>query len=199
MKIVVLAGGLSPERTVSLSSGTMACNAFLKAGHQAILLDLFFGMPKLDVPVEQLFADAKPLPPASISEMEPDLDAIAASRPLGWSDRIGLNVIEICQAADIVYMALHGADGENGSVQKVFDEHGIRYTGSGPEGCHLSMDKHAAKEIFVKEGILTPRSHLLRRGEIFSFDDLPLPAVAKPNSGGYAQLSPVSLRRGGDG
>ena len=162
----------------------MACNAFLKAGHQAVLLDLFFGMPELDVPVEQLFADAKPLPPASISEMEPDLDAIAASRPVGWSDRIGLNVIEICQAADVVYMALHGADGENGSVQKVFDEHGIRYTGSGPEGCRLSMDKHAAKEIFVKEGILTPRSHLLRRGEIFSFDDLPLPAVAKPNSGG---------------
>ena len=184
MKIVVLAGGLSPERIVSLSSGTMACNAFLKAGHQAILLDLFFGMPELDVPIEQLFTNAKPLPPAPISEVEPDLNAIAASRPAGWSDRIGLNVIEICRAADIVYMALHGADGENGSVQKVFDEHGIRYTGSSPEGCRLSMDKHAAKEIFVEKGILTPKSHLLRRGEIFSFDDLPLPAVAKPNSGG---------------
>ena len=184
MKIVVLAGGLSPERNVSLSSGTMACNAFLKAGHQAILLDLFFGMPELDVDVDQLFADAKPLPPAPISETEPDLPAIAASRPVGWSDRIGLNVIEICQAADIVYMALHGADGENGSVQKVFDEHGIRYTGSSPEGCRLSMDKHAAKKIFVREGILTPKTWLLRRGEIFSFDDLPLPAVAKPNSGG---------------
>ncbi len=184
MKIVVLAGGLSPERNVSLSSGTMACNAFLKAGHQAILLDLFFGMPELTVPVDQLFLDAKPLPPAPISENEPDLSAIAASRPKGWSDRIGLHVIEICQAADIVYMALHGADGENGSVQQVFDEHGIRYTGSGPEGCRLSMDKHAAKEIFVREGILTPRSRLLRRGELFSFDDLPLPAVAKPNSGG---------------
>ena len=184
MKIVVLAGGLSPERTVSLSSGTMAANAFLKAGHQAILLDLFFGMPDLDSPIEELFLNAKPLPPAPISEVEPDLDAIAASRPEGWSDRIGLNVIEICQAADIVYMALHGADGENGSVQKVFDEHGIRYTGSCPEGCRLSMDKHAAKEIFAREGILTPRSRMLHRGEIFSFDELPLPAVAKPNSGG---------------
>ena len=128
MKVVVLAGGLSPERIVSLSSGTMACNAFLKAGHQAILLDLFFGMPELDVPVDQLFRDAKPLPPAPISETEPDLAAIAASRPVGWSNRIGLNVIEICQQADIVYMALHGADGENGSVQKVFDEYGIRYS-----------------------------------------------------------------------
>ena len=184
MKIVVLAGGLSPERIVSLSSGTMACNAFLKAGHQAILLDLFFGMPELTTDVDQLFANAKPLPPAPISETEPDLAAIAASRPSGWSDRIGLNVIEICQKADIVYMALHGADGENGSVQKVFDEHGIRYTGSGPEGCRLSMDKHAAKEIFGQEGILTPASWQLRRGEIFSLDELPLPAVAKPNSGG---------------
>ena len=184
MKIVVLAGGLSPERNVSLSSGTMACNAFLKAGHQAILLDLFFGMPDLNISPEQLFLNAAPLPPAPISETEPDLAAIAASRPLGWSDRIGLNVIEICQAADIVYMALHGADGENGSVQKVFDEHDIRYTGSGPEGCRLSMDKHAAKEIFSQEGILTPRCRLLRRGELFSFDELPLPAVAKPNSGG---------------
>lgn len=184
MKIVVLAGGLSPERIVSLSSGTMACNAFLKAGHQAILLDLFFGMPDLAVPVDQLFLEACPLPPAPILEAEPDLAAIAASRPVGWSERIGLNVIEICQAADIVYMALHGADGENGSVQKVFDEHGIRYTGSGPDGCRLSMDKNAAKAVFVREGILTPQSHLLRRGEIFSLDELPLPAVAKPNSGG---------------
>ena len=184
MKIVVLAGGLSPERIVSLSSGTMACNAFLKAGHQAILLDLFFGMPELTTDIDQLFENAKPLPPAPISETEPDLAAIAASRPSGWSDRIGLNVIEICQKADIVYMALHGADGENGSVQKVFDEHGIRYTGSGHEGCRLSMDKHAAKEVFGQEGILTPASWMLRRGEIFSLDELPLPAVAKPNSGG---------------
>ena len=167
MKIVVLAGGLSPERNVSLSSGTMAANAFIQAGHQAILLDLFFGMPEIDGPIDQLFTNARLLPPAPISEVEPDLDAIAASRPAGWSDRIGLNVIEICQKADIVYMALHGADGENGSVQKVFDEHGIRYTGSGPEGCRLSMDKHAAKEIFMEKGILTPRFRLLRRFEGF--------------------------------
>ena len=52
MTIVVLAGGLSPERTVSLSSGTMAANAFLQAGHQAILLDLFFGMPELKCPID---------------------------------------------------------------------------------------------------------------------------------------------------
>lgn len=184
MKIVVLAGGLSPERNVSLSSGTMACNTFVQAGHQAILLDLFFGLPELSCPVEELFKQARILPPPAISEAEPDLVAIAKSRKVGFSDRIGLNVLEICRAADIVYMALHGADGENGSIQQVFDQAGIMYTGSGPEGCRLAMEKNLAKEVFDAEGVLSPDWKLLRRGEEYSLDTLPLPAVAKPNSGG---------------
>ena len=44
MKIVVLAGGLSPERNVSLSSGAMVCEALRSKGHQVALVDLFFGM-----------------------------------------------------------------------------------------------------------------------------------------------------------
>ena len=184
MKIVVLAGGLSPERDVSLSSGVMACNAFVNAGHQAILLDLFYGMPEFDGNAAALFAGAKLLPPHKIVDREPDLKAIAASRAVGWSDSIGLNVIEICRAADIVYMALHGADGENGSVQQVFDTFGIRYTGSSPEGCQLAMEKNLSKELFQRNGVLTPQGTLLRKGDAFDLDAFPLPAVAKPNSGG---------------
>ena len=184
MKIVVLAGGLSPERDVALSSGVMACNAFVKAGHQAILLDLFFGLPEYDGNADALFASAKLLPPHKIVAREPDLKAIADSRKEGWSDTIGLNVLEICQSADIVYMSLHGAEGENGSVQKVFDSFGIRYTGSGPEGCRLAMDKDVSKAIFVENGVLTPKGILLKKGEPFDLDSFPLPAVAKPNSGG---------------
>lgn len=184
MKIVVLAGGLSPERNVSLSSGTMACNTFVQAGHQAILVDLFFGLPELPCPIEELFARAEVLPPPAIEEKEPDLVAIARSRKVGYSDRIGCNVLELCKAADIVYMALHGADGENGSIQQIFDQAGILYTGSGPEGCRLAMEKNLAKEIFDAEGVLSPGWKLLRRGEAYSPDELPLPAVAKPNSGG---------------
>lgn len=184
MKIVVLAGGLSPERNVSLSSGTMACNTFVEAGHQAILLDLFFGMPELPCPIPELFQQARILPPPAISETEPDLGAIAKSRQVGYSDRMGLNVLEVCREADIVYMALHGADGENGSIQQIFDQAGILYTGSGPEGCRLAMEKNLAKEVFDAEGVLSPDWKLLRRGEAYSLDTLPLPAVAKPNSGG---------------
>ena len=184
MKIAVLAGGLSPERTVSLSSGTLACNTFVQAGHQAILLDLFFGMPELPGSVEELYARAHVLPAPTIGEKEPDLAAIAASRKAGYTDRIGLNVLEICREADIVYMALHGADGENGSIQAVFDKEGIRYTGSGPEGCRLAMEKNLSKALFDEASVLSPGWKLLRKGERCSLEDLPLPAVAKPNSGG---------------
>ena len=184
MKIAVLAGGLSPERTVSLSSGTLACNTFVQAGHQAILLDLFFGMPELPCSVEELYTRAHVLPAPTIGEKEPDLAAIAASRKAGYTDRIGLNVLEICREADIVYMALHGADGENGSIQAVFDKEGIRYTGSGPEGCRLAMEKNLSKALFDEASVLSPGWKLLRKGERCSLEDLPLPAVAKPNSGG---------------
>ena len=44
MKILVLAGGLSPERNVSLSSGALVCQALRDRGHQAALMDMFFGL-----------------------------------------------------------------------------------------------------------------------------------------------------------
>lgn len=184
MNIVVLGGGLSPERNVSLSSGTLACNEFLRAGHQAVLLDLFFGMPEYDGDAKKLFASASPLSPRAVGDVAPDLKAVAAERKEGYSDTVGLNVIEICREADIVYMALHGADGENGSVQKLFDSFGIRYTGSGSEGCRLAMEKNLSKEIFLKNGVVTPEGVLLKKGEPFDCSMFSLPAVAKPNSGG---------------
>ena len=120
MKIVVLAGGLSPEREVSFSSGTMATNALLSLGHRAILVDLFFGLPDWDGTTD-LFAEAKPLLPYRVSETEPDLDALRLSRKTGFNDYIGLNVPELCAQADVVYMALHGDCGENGRLQAFFD------------------------------------------------------------------------------
>lgn len=183
MKIVVLAGGLSPERDVSFSSGTMAANALLSLGHQAILVDLFFGLPEWDGHTD-LFADAKPLPPFRVSEAEPDLDMLRRSRKVGYNDYIGLNVPELCAQADVVYMALHGDCGENGELQAFFDARGIRYTGSGAEGCRNAMDKWISKQMFEAAGILTPRGKLLKAGDPFDPDTLPVPCVVKPCNGG---------------
>ena len=62
---------------------------------------------------------------------------------------------------DIAFIALHGGEGEDGTVQRFLEELGIAYTGSGPAACRLAMDKAAAKELFEKDGIPTPRSFTL--------------------------------------
>lgn len=195
MKIVVLAGGLSPERDVSFSSGTMAVNALLSLGHQAILVDLFFGLPDWDGKTD-LFEGAKPLPPFRVSEAEPDLDALRLSRREGFNEYIGPNVPALCEQADIVYMGLHGDCGENGRLQAFFDERGIRYTGSGAAGCRNAMDKWISKQLFEAAGILTPRGRLLTAGEPFDPDTLPVPCVVKPCNGGSSiGVSVVTDRR----
>lgn len=194
MNIVVLAGGLSPERDVSLSSGTMACNALLSLGHRAILVDLFFGLPDWDGTTD-LFSEAKPLAPYRVGEHEPDLDALRRSRSVGFNSYIGLNVPELCEQADIVYMGLHGDCGENGKLQAFFDERGIRYTGSGAEACRAAMDKWISKQLFVQNGILTPKGVCLHADEPYDPDRLPIPCVVKPCNGGSSIGVSVVLRR----
>lgn len=183
MNIVVLAGGLSPERDVSFSSGTMACNALLGLGHHAVLVDLFFGLPDWDG-TDSVFSEAKPLSPYRILSAEPDLAKIRAERKAGYNDYIGLNVPELCKRADIVYMALHGDCGENGKLQGLFDSLGIRYTGSGAAACEKAMDKWVSKHIFESAGLLCPKGVRLHQGDMIDLDALPIPCVVKPCCGG---------------
>lgn len=83
MKIIVLAGGLSPERDVSLTSGAGICKTLLENGHQAYLLDLYFGLENAPANLEDVFT----LPGAgleiakNISTKEPDLEVLKKSRP----------------------------------------------------------------------------------------------------------------------
>ncbi len=182
MNIVVLAGGLSPERDVSLSSGVMAANALMECGHKVVLVDLFFGAEELAKDPAAAFAAAKPLARRTISTVAPDLDAIRKERRTGLSPDIGCGVVELCKAADITYLALHGADGENGRLQAFLDLHGIRYTGSPSFGCALAMHKWVTKQLFFGADIPTPRGLLLKKGAPVS--EFPLPCVVKPCCGG---------------
>ena len=126
MKIVVLAAGTSTEREVSIVSGTGVCKALRSLGHQAILLDVYFGDPDAD--------------PSSAFDQEYDVDAAAeamhALTPSLESENVntrpffGPNVLEICYMADVVFMALHGANGEDGKIQAAFELMGIPYTGT---------------------------------------------------------------------
>ncbi len=184
MNIVVLAGGLSPERDVSLSSGVMAANALRSVGHNAILVDLFLGVSALPTPIEQAFAVSGTIEKRSVPKEAPDIEAVRRMRVDGLSDCIGNGVMELCRAADITYLALHGDIGENGALQSFFDVLGVRYTGSPAFGCALAMDKYISKQLLNHAGILTPRGKLFRKGDALAFDSMPLPCVVKPCCGG---------------
>ena len=160
MKIVVLAGGISTERDVSLSSGRGVYNALKERGHQVILLDVFLGYEGDPGNIFELDRDwVKDVAP--VSEVAPDIEKIKASRKKPSNILFGDHVIEICQMADIVFMALHGDCGENGKVQAVFDLFGIKYTGTDSFSSALAMDKSITKQLFLQNGVPTPASHLL--------------------------------------
>lgn len=184
MKIVVLAGGLSTERDVSLTSGTMICNALRRIGHRAILVDLFFGT---DVPknIEEAFCAEGFLQPRPVAAEAPDIDAIKKSRPDSGYGEIGKNVLALCQAADIVFMALHGEIGENGKLQAIFDVMGIRYTGAGFLGSAIAMQKGIAKQIFLQNDIPTPFGKIYTKKTCDKIrEDFQFPVIVKPCSGG---------------
>lgn len=198
MKIVVLAGGLSPERNVSLSTGTVVCQALRSQGHRAALLDLYFGTEGYYGKPEDLFDAPISDSGRKVSPVAPDLEEIKALRKDKSNSMFGEGVLELCQMADIVFLALHGACGEDGRVQAAFDTLGIPYTGSGYLGSAIAMDKNLTKRLVAPEGILTPKWELLR----YQPEDIPqlaarltLPCVVKPiDSGSSIGVSIVRER-----
>lgn len=189
MKIVVLAGGLSTERDVSLSSGAGICRTLRERGHEAFLLDVYLGFPYDANRLEEVFT----LPGArleiaeGIKTTEPDLAAVKASREDQSDCFLGPNVIEICRLADIVFMGLHGDVGENGKLQATFDILGIKYTGPNYLGSALAMDKGIAKKIFKMSGVPTPLGTTLKKADKnTSLEELglKLPVIVKPCAGG---------------
>ncbi len=183
MNIVVLCGGISTERDVSITSGTMVAKALRERGHRVILLDSFFGCTEPYSSPAELFlreASGETIP---VGESEPDLDKIRALRQQDNNSVLGDNVLEICRAADITFFALHGEEGENGQLQAVFDVAGIKYTGCGYLGSALAMNKTLSKKLFEASGILTPAGITVYAGNA-PYSDVGFPCVVKPCSGG---------------
>jgi len=150
MNIVVLAGGLSMERDVSLASGSLIANALRDAGQNAVLVDLYYGIEKEKMSFENTSGRYE----YKIPEIAPDLHRLVAENG-GRKNPVGENVIDFCKMADVTFLALHGGVGENGKLQALLEMHGIRFTGSSSVGCMLSMDKIISKELVAREGIPT--------------------------------------------
>ena len=189
MDIVVLAGGLSTERDVSFKTGSMVAAALKENGHRVILLDVFMGYGEQEVDLNGIFdrADEISVKVSDIPEVAPDLAAVKASRKDQSPCFFGPNVIRMCQMADIVFMALHGENGENGKLQAAFDLLGVKYTGSDYLSSAIAMNKGMAKKLFVEAGIPTPKGIAMTREtreEDVTKLNLHLPCVVKPCCGG---------------
>ena len=159
MNIVVLAGGLSPERNVSLSSGSLISSALRRKGHNVLMLDIYEGISDDKIPQNALdlftkeetvsFTVGKTAPtPKEIEEIK---------RRNGMrSELLGPNVLNMCKLADVAFLALHGDIGENGQLQATLDIFNVTYTGSGYIGSLLAMNKDIAKRLMRESNILTP-------------------------------------------
>lgn len=182
MKVVVLAGGTSTERDVSLISGSGIYKALKKNGHAAILLDVYLGYEGSTEGIfEREYDWTENI--GAISEQNPDLEQIKALRPNGDKNFFGPNVLALCREADAVFMALHGANGEDGKIQACFELMGIPYTGTDFVSAAMAMDKGITKDIFKAYNIPTPMGIRLKKGEKES-ERVPFPCIVKACCGG---------------
>ncbi|MCL2563691.1 MAG: D-alanine--D-alanine ligase [Oscillospiraceae bacterium] len=189
MHIVVLCGGLYPERDVSIASGRQIAQSLIDRGHQVLLMDLFFGHPEPYTDPLAVFDNSLERVPSTLRAAAPDLDAVRASRPGDDRGPVGPNVFDLCRAADIVFLALHGEDGENGTLQAAFDLAGIRYTGTGPLGSALAMHKGVSLALFDCAGIPVPPGRVVRQGG--PVGEICYPCVIKPCSGGSSVATTI--------
>ena len=186
MRIVVLCGGLSMERNVSITSGSLICKALRKLGHKAVLVDMFYGLEDIDTPVGELFDNLPPVETIPVAG-EPDLEAVKASRKWKSPSMVGKGVFELCAMADVVFLGLHGACGEDGRIQAALELMGISYTGSGYLGSALAMDKDLAKQLVRAAGVRTPKWRIAsysREPVEQMAASVQLPCVVKPVDSG---------------
>jgi len=182
LTVLVLAGGDSAERDVSLDSARGMAQAAAKAGHRVLVADP--ARPDI-VPSEDLapvFGDA------AIGEAPPNvIDDVYGAR----EKFVQMLADHRAYGADLVLNGLHGGVGEDGTVQAVLEFLGIPYTGSGAAACALAMDKHRSKHIVQSLGVPVAESVFLRRSAIEAGsieaavrERLSLPVVVKPNNQG---------------
>lgn len=184
MKIAVLAGGTSTERNVSFQTGKMVASALKENGHDICFLDVFMGTTETDIDTCFSQTDFESVA-EDIKETAPDLETLLKIDRPGNDGFFGPNVLNICKAADIVFIALHGANGEDGRLQAVFDLMNIPYTGSGSFGSQISMHKGMTKNVMHQVNVPTPKGICLNKANAYSYErSIDFPCVIKPCCGG---------------
>jgi D-alanine-D-alanine ligase len=174
MRIAVLMGGTSAEREVSLASGLAITAALRERGHRVDAIDTARGF----VPREQ----ERQLLPEGVHSAPPE--AVDARLPPG-----ALGEIPELGEADVAFLALHGGIGEDGTLQALLELLGIRYTGTGPLGSGIAMDKDVTKRL-LRDAEIPTLPWRVARAPSFSYDPdtiddfVGYPCVVKPSRQG---------------
>jgi D-alanine-D-alanine ligase len=171
MHIVVLMGGVSSEREISVLSSFEITKALRALGHQVTVIEMTEGVLTQAQEARWFSVVANHVPPLEKEKQE---------LPLA-------NLLGPLNALDKVFIGLHGGRGENGSIQAELESLGIPFTGSGSLACALAMDKHKAKDQYIKSGLPTPEWELISAHDAVT---LGYPVIIKPNQEG----SSVGLR-----
>lgn len=168
MRVTVLMGGDSDERNVSLASGVQVSAALRSAGHEVVAFDTAFGV--------LTSAEEVALVAAGVGRVPPSERQLAGS--LGELIRH-----EAVLGADVVFPALHGGQGEDGTLQGFLAAAGVVCCGSDMLGCALAMDKDVSKRMMRDAGIGTP-DWVVASDTGSVTGKLDLPVIVKPVRGG---------------
>ena len=190
MKITVLMGGASAERNVSLASGARIVDALRSRGHDVIAFDPSRG--RIDSDAERRLRDE------AVGVAPPSLEALASAT--GGSFLPALERVPEIAEADVVFLGLHGGQGEDGTLQALLDMAHIVYTGSGLLASALAMDKDLSKRLFRVAGVQTADWMMVPVAIEDVERTLGLPVVVKPSKqGSTVGLTVVKKRDQFDG
>ena len=181
-------GGTSSERDVSLASGLRVADALRSLGHTVITIDTVRGA--LTEAEERAMLDGP-----VVHALPPEQGALArlSSETLPATVR-GLGSRH---DTDVVFIGLHGGQGEDGTLQALLDLTGVPYTGSGHLASALAMDKDLSKRLFRDTGVRTPEWLMAPASDDEIISKLGLPVIVKPSKqGSTVGLSLVKERAG---
>ncbi|HEY3134201.1 MAG TPA: D-alanine--D-alanine ligase [Gemmatimonadaceae bacterium] len=185
MKITVLMGGTSSERNVSLASGIRIVQALRERGHDVTPLDPAKGVIST--------GEERELSTGKVGTEPPSLELLSKFAEGAFLPNLtGMKEIK---EADVVFLALHGGQGEDGTIQALLDMARVRYTGSGHLSSALALDKDLSKKLFRMEEVKTA-DWLMAPVTVEQVEGiLGLPVVVKPSKqGSTVGLSLVKKR-----
>jgi D-alanine-D-alanine ligase len=174
MRIAVLMGGTSAEREVSLCSGLAVVKALRERGHDVAAIDTARGYVAPE--------DEEQLLPEGV-HAEPPSDLASVLTPEA------LVAIPALRDADVAFLALHGGEGEDGTLQAFLQLRGIRYTGTGPLGSGIAMDKDISKRL-LRDAEVPTLPWRIARAPDFDYDAdtiddfVGYPLIVKPSKQG---------------